>query len=40
MLKTKVTAILLKQKYEYYKFLLKIVLWRICVNRILNRHLT
>ena len=40
MLKTKVTAILIRQRYEYYKFLLRLVLWHICVNRNLIRHLT
>jgi len=40
MLKTKVTAILIKQRYEYYKSLLRLVLKHISVNRNLNRHLT
>jgi len=40
MLKTKVTAMLIRQRYEYYKLLLRLVLWYICVTRNLIRHLT
>jgi len=39
MLKTKVTAMLIRQRYECYKFLLRLVLWHIFVKRNFIRHL-